>query len=57
MYEWVNDVWELMVKIVMEYCERGSVVDDERDTFERFDLLDVKVIVWDILCVLWMCYV
>ncbi|ABP00761.1 predicted protein, partial [Ostreococcus lucimarinus CCE9901] len=55
-YEWVNDARESTAKIVMEYCERGSVVDDERDTFERFDLSDVKAIARDILRALRTCH-
>ena len=46
-YEWVNDARESTAKIVMEYCERGCVLDDERETFERFDLSDVKAIARD----------
>ena len=55
-YEWVNDARESTAKIVMEYCERGSVVDDERDTFERFDLSDVKAIARDVLRALRTCH-
>ena len=55
-YEWVNDARESTAKIVMEYCERGCVLDDERETFERFDLSDVKAIARDVLRALRTCH-
>lgn len=54
-YEWVNDVKENRARLVMEYCPKGSVLDEE-ETFEKFSLDDVKTIARDVFRALRTCH-
>ncbi|OUS44867.1 kinase-like domain-containing protein [Ostreococcus tauri] len=55
-YVWVNDASSTQVRLVMEHCERGSIVDDEAETFEPFDSEKIKIILRSILRALRTCH-
>ena len=55
-YVWVNDASSTQVQLVMEHCERGSIVDDEAETFEPLDSEKIKIILRSILRALRTCH-
>jgi len=53
--EWADDESDTKARLVMDWCEGGSVVGDE-DSFEAFDLADVKNVLRDLLEALRVCH-